>query len=221
MCRTSERDASAACAHCEIRRKFGLRSKCRRSPRQSTRDKRFSVLSADPVRSAAAVCRRALARLRRRLGENRGSLPSGPTTQQRRRVEFHASTLLSLSLLGPFSCCTETMATHTFASPPTRFTVDIPQSEVDELHFRLDKNRWPAAEIVPEDGTDDPTAFGLGAGPTLPLMKELAKGWRKFDWKKAQDDLNTYTGFPWHSFRLVGSLTGFYVPQLRALHCRN
>lgn len=83
------------------------------------------------------------------------------------------------------------MATHIFASPPARFTVDVPQSEVADLHSRLDKTRWPATEIVPEGGSDGSTAFGLGAGPTLPLMKELAKGWRVFDWKQAQDRLNT------------------------------
>ncbi|GAA5898043.1 hypothetical protein JCM8208_000141 [Rhodotorula glutinis] len=84
------------------------------------------------------------------------------------------------------------MPSHTFASPPKPFTVNW-SSQVDDLHRRLDNARWPAQEVVPLDvsETDLKNSFGLGSGPELALMKELAQGWRQFDQEAVQKRLNS------------------------------
>lgn len=96
------------------------------------------------------------------------------------------------------------MASHTFASPPKPFTVDW-SAQVDDLHRRLDNARWPAQEVVPTDvsETDHNNSFGLGAGPELALMKELAQGWRQFDQEAVQKRLNRCVPL---------SLTGAAIP---------
>ncbi|KPV78168.1 uncharacterized protein RHOBADRAFT_47848 [Rhodotorula graminis WP1] len=85
------------------------------------------------------------------------------------------------------------MPSHTFASPPKPFTVDW-SSQVDDLHRRLDNARWPAQEVVPTDvsETDHYSSFGLGAGPQLALMKDLARGWRQFNQEAVQKRLNSF-----------------------------
>ncbi|GAA6043257.1 hypothetical protein JCM8097_008490 [Rhodosporidiobolus ruineniae] len=86
---------------------------------------------------------------------------------------------------------------HTFAAAPKPFTVSFPQADIEELHSRLDAARWPAQEIVPEDvdGEDHAAVFGLGAGPKLTLMKELAREWRHYDLKAAEEHLNNFQHF--------------------------
>lgn len=78
---------------------------------------------------------------------------------------------------------------HTFTSPPTPLTISIPEKEVDDLNLRLDNARWPKVDTVPDD-SNEKAAFGLGHGPTLHLMKELAAGWRSYSWKKKEEELN-------------------------------
>ncbi|KAL8280072.1 hypothetical protein RQP46_007653 [Phenoliferia psychrophenolica] len=71
--------------------------------------------------------------------------------------------------------------THSFASAPSTFTVAFPAADVADLWRRLETARWPAVDSVPgpEQGEDGgPPKFGLGWGPTLPLMKELCKEWK-------------------------------------------
>ncbi|GAA6010136.1 hypothetical protein JCM11491_005357 [Sporobolomyces phaffii] len=87
--------------------------------------------------------------------------------------------------------------TSEFHGPPRPFKVDIPQEEVDELRRRLENARWPLTDTVVDDLTDDQRgqAFGMGHGPTLPLMKELAQGWKNHSWEKAQAFINSFEHF--------------------------
>ncbi|GAA5923048.1 epoxide hydrolase family protein [Sporobolomyces koalae] len=87
--------------------------------------------------------------------------------------------------------------TTDFHGPPKPFKVDIPQSDVDELHRRLENARWPLADPVANDLDDDKQihAFGLGHGPSLALMKELAREWRNHSWETAQSRMNKFDHF--------------------------
>lgn len=84
------------------------------------------------------------------------------------------------------------MTAHSFAAPPAPYTIDF-APQVDDLHRRLDAARWPEQDVVPDDvDYGEHGAFGLGAGPSLALMKELAQEWRGQDQKQLQDHLNSY-----------------------------
>ncbi|GAA5820521.1 hypothetical protein JCM3770_002284 [Rhodotorula araucariae] len=88
------------------------------------------------------------------------------------------------------------MSEHSFEAPPQPFTVDF-APHIEDLHRRLDNARWPTQEIVPVDvsETEHHNAFGLGMGPQLNLMKELANGWRAFDQSALQDHLNSFNNW--------------------------
>ncbi|GAA5895878.1 hypothetical protein JCM5296_006691 [Sporobolomyces johnsonii] len=90
---------------------------------------------------------------------------------------------------------------HTFTSSPKPFKVEISEEAIKDLHSRLDNARWPAVDTVTDDLSDAERehVFGLGMGPTLPLMKELARGWRNFSWKDSENYLN---GFNHHKVEI-------------------
>lgn len=72
----------------------------------------------------------------------------------------------------------------------TPFRIDIPQADLDDLHERLDRARWP----IDAPGRDDPTGFGRG----IPLLylQELAAHWRGgFDWRGQEARLNEHPQF--------------------------
>ncbi|MGY5056181.1 epoxide hydrolase family protein [Streptomyces sp. 900105755] len=75
----------------------------------------------------------------------------------------------------------------TSSSPDiTPFRIAIPQSDLDDLHARLDRTRWPAE--LPGAGW----AYGV---PT-PYLKELARYWRhEYDWRAAEAELNAWPQF--------------------------
>ncbi|SGY95166.1 BQ5605_C036g11475 [Microbotryum silenes-dioicae] len=83
---------------------------------------------------------------------------------------------------------------HTFIAPPRPFTVQFDSAEVDELDERLLRARWPLVDAVPDDRSlNDPAPFGMGPGPTIKLMKELAEEWRtKYQWKDTENHFNTF-----------------------------
>lgn len=65
----------------------------------------------------------------------------------------------------------------------TPFRVEIPQADLDDLHERLDRVRWP--DELPEVGWD----LGIPLAP----MHELTTYWReKFDWRAQEATLNQY-----------------------------
>ncbi|MFI9584074.1 epoxide hydrolase family protein [Streptomyces sp. NPDC052236] len=70
------------------------------------------------------------------------------------------------------------------ADPSIRpFCIDIPQSELDDLHQRLDRTRWP----------DELPGVGWAYGIPLGYLKELAHYWRhEYDWRAAEAELNRW-----------------------------
>ncbi|MEU8006775.1 epoxide hydrolase [Catellatospora sp. NPDC049111] len=66
------------------------------------------------------------------------------------------------------------------------FTVEVPQSQLDDLRSRIEAMRWPEKETV-----DD-----LTQGVQLATMQALAKHWAtKYDWRKCEARLNSYPNF--------------------------
>ncbi|MFC8359883.1 epoxide hydrolase family protein [Streptomyces griseorubiginosus] len=68
----------------------------------------------------------------------------------------------------------------------TPFRVDIPQRDLDDLHARLDRTRWP----------DDLPATGWAYGVPAAYLRELAHHWRQsYDWRAAEAELNAWPQF--------------------------
>ncbi|MEU0027277.1 epoxide hydrolase family protein [Streptomyces sp. NPDC006335] len=68
----------------------------------------------------------------------------------------------------------------------TPFRLDIPQSDLDDLHDRLDRTRWP----------DDLSATGWAYGVPAAYLRELAHHWRhSYDWRAAEARLNEWPQF--------------------------
>jgi microsomal epoxide hydrolase len=66
------------------------------------------------------------------------------------------------------------------------FRLDIPQSELDDLHDRLQRTRWPGE--VP--------GVGWSRGVPLGYLQELAAYWRDdYDWRQQEALLNTFPQF--------------------------
>ena len=64
----------------------------------------------------------------------------------------------------------------------TPFRVEIPQADLDDLHDRLDRVRWP----------DELPGVGWDLGIPLERTRELAIYWReKFDWRAHEAALNS------------------------------
>ena len=63
------------------------------------------------------------------------------------------------------------------------FTVDVPQSELDDLRDRLGRTRWPAP--APGGGEE--------RGVPLDYLRDLAEYWRDgYDWRAAEAELNAF-----------------------------
>ncbi|WP_093906113.1 epoxide hydrolase family protein [Streptomyces sp. cf386] len=66
------------------------------------------------------------------------------------------------------------------------FRIDIPQSDLDDLHDRLDRTRWP--DELPGVGW----AYGVPSG----YLRELVRHWRhEYDWRAAEARLNEWPQF--------------------------
>ncbi|TLG06295.1 epoxide hydrolase [Nocardia cyriacigeorgica] len=79
----------------------------------------------------------------------------------------------------------------------TPFRIDIPQSDIDDLHRRLDATRWPA----PLPGDDWTTGVPTG------WLRELVAYWRNdYDWRAAERTLNE---FPQFTTEIDGQLIHF------------
>ncbi|WP_214465868.1 epoxide hydrolase family protein [Microbacterium flavescens] len=69
----------------------------------------------------------------------------------------------------------------------TPFRIDIPQSDLDDLHGRLARTRWP----IPAPDRGDRADFSRGI--PLPYLQELAEYWRDgFDWRAQEAQLNEH-----------------------------
>lgn len=74
----------------------------------------------------------------------------------------------------------------------TPFTIDIPQSELDDLRERLSRCRWPEAQ----------TCEGWNQGIPLDYTQELAAYWaEQYDWRRCEQQLN---GWPQFKTRIDG-----------------
>jgi epoxide hydrolase len=63
------------------------------------------------------------------------------------------------------------------------FRVDVPQADLDDLHDRLARTRWP----------DELPGVGWAYGVPLGYLKELAEHWRtSYDWRQHEARLNQY-----------------------------
>jgi pimeloyl-ACP methyl ester carboxylesterase len=72
------------------------------------------------------------------------------------------------------------------SAPVTPFSVNIPQSELDDLQERLARTRWPEAETV----TD------WSQGIPLSYARELAEYWgTDYDWRRFEKKLNSWPQF--------------------------
>src|SRR6478609_5814581 len=66
------------------------------------------------------------------------------------------------------------------------FTIEIPQTQLDDLKTRLERTRW----------TDEAEGSGWQHGISLAYMKELADYWeRTYDWRKQESALNAFAQF--------------------------
>ncbi|MCX4779640.1 epoxide hydrolase family protein [Streptomyces sp. NBC_01264] len=68
----------------------------------------------------------------------------------------------------------------------TPFRIDFPQADLDDLHQRLDRTRWP--DEIPGSGWE----YGIPGGH----LKELVRYWREeYDWRAAESRLNAWPQF--------------------------
>ena len=66
------------------------------------------------------------------------------------------------------------------------FRIAIPQSDLDDLHARLDRTRWP----------DELAGVGWAYGIPRGYLRELAAYWRHgYDWRAAEARLNQWPQF--------------------------
>ncbi len=66
------------------------------------------------------------------------------------------------------------------------YSIDVPQSEVDDLHRRLSMTRWP----------DELSGAGWSYGAPLEYVKGLAEHWAtRYDWRKWERQLNELPQF--------------------------
>lgn len=66
------------------------------------------------------------------------------------------------------------------------YRIEVPQSDLDDLHRRLDNTRWP----------DEMPGVGWDRGVPLEYLKELAEYWRNsYNWRAVEHRLNQYQQF--------------------------
>ncbi|WP_030442570.1 epoxide hydrolase family protein [Actinoplanes subtropicus] len=65
------------------------------------------------------------------------------------------------------------------------FTMHVPQADLDDLHDRLARTRWP--DELPDAGWD----YGI----PLDRVRRLADAWQKLDWRAHEARLNAYPQF--------------------------
>ncbi|HWD07364.1 MAG TPA: epoxide hydrolase [Amycolatopsis sp.] len=66
------------------------------------------------------------------------------------------------------------------------FRIHVPQEDLDDLHARLVRTRWP----------DQPDDAGWDLGIPVDEVRDLAEHWRlRFDWRAAEERLNAFPQF--------------------------
>jgi pimeloyl-ACP methyl ester carboxylesterase len=68
----------------------------------------------------------------------------------------------------------------------TPFTIDVPQADLDDLHDRLRRTRWPEAETVEDWSQGIPLAY----------VQDLCGYWLdEYDWRAREKQLNVFPQF--------------------------
>ena len=68
----------------------------------------------------------------------------------------------------------------------TPFRLDVPQADLDDLHDRLARTRWP----------DEPAGIDWSYGIPAGYLRELAEYWRdRYDWRAQEARLNAFPQF--------------------------
>lgn len=71
-------------------------------------------------------------------------------------------------------------------SPVSPFRIAVSQADIDDLHARLDRTRWPAAAPDP----------GWARGAPIEYLRELTEHWRqRYDWRAHEARLNEFAQF--------------------------
>ena len=79
----------------------------------------------------------------------------------------------------------------------TPFRIDVPQAEIDDLHARLDRTRWP----------DPAPGEGWSRGVPPDYLRGLSHAWRHaYDWRTHEARLN---GFPQFTTEIEGQTVHF------------
>ena len=65
------------------------------------------------------------------------------------------------------------------------FRIHVPRADLDDLHDRLARTRWP----------DELPGAGWDYGIPLDRVRALAERWQAFDWRAHEASLNAYPGF--------------------------
>ena len=66
------------------------------------------------------------------------------------------------------------------------FTINVPQTDIDDLHDRLARTRWPEAETVDDWSQGTPLAY----------LQDLCDYWaNEYDWRRFESRLNSYPNF--------------------------
>lgn len=66
------------------------------------------------------------------------------------------------------------------------FRIEVPQADLDDLHERLARTRWP----------DELHGVGWDDGVPLDYLRELAEHWRTvYDWREHEARLNEFPQF--------------------------
>ena len=107
--------------------------------------------------------------------------------EQARRCLPHKASVWQQSRNEVFRNCFSVVSMTT-ATAPQPFTIEITDSELQDLHRRLDATRWP--DPAPDARTD------FARGVPLAYLQELTTYWRQgFDWRAQEARLNQIPQF--------------------------
>ena len=95
--------------------------------------------------------------------------------------------------------------------PVERFTLNIPEAQLIDLHRRLSQTRWPV----------QPHGTGWERGTRLDILRELVEYWTdRFDWRKQEAELNRFDHYHCTLYGTNVSDTDMSGTDIHFLHVR-
>ena len=94
---------------------------------------------------------------------------------------WHAQTVSAAEAMTPFN----EGASMPDASEMRPFRVNVPDEALADVRRRIGATKWPSKELVPD----------ASQGVQLATMRELARYWQEFDWRKFEARLNALPQF--------------------------